>query len=95
MEYVKIKPQESVMKHFSRLLSYENRSEEDEAGFIFQLGIKERLKDIALEKYRNKEITLEKASEIADVSVWEMLRLLEEKNIPYNLDVEAVIESCN
>ena len=93
MEYIKIKPQKSIMKDFSRLLAYENRNEEDEAGFVFQIGLKERLKNIALEKYRNKEITLEKASEIADVSIWEIVRLLEEKNIPYNLDVDAVIES--
>ena len=95
MGYIKIKPREEIMKHFSQLLAYERRNEEDEAGLIFQIGIRERLKEIALEKYRNKEITLEKAAEIADVSVWEMMELLEERDIPYNLDVDAVIESVS
>ncbi|ODS38079.1 MAG: hypothetical protein A7316_08525 [Candidatus Altiarchaeales archaeon WOR_SM1_86-2] len=95
MEYIKIKPQEGVVKHFHQLLRYEERSEEDEAEFIFQIGMKQRLKEITIEKYRNKEITLEKAAEIANISVWEMAELLEEKGIPYNLDVDAVIESVN
>lgn len=39
---------------------------------------------IALELFREKKISLGKASEIAGLSVWEMMSLLREKKIPLN-----------
>jgi predicted HTH domain antitoxin len=39
---------------------------------------------IALELFREKKVSLGKASEIAGLSVWEMMALLKEKKIPLN-----------
>jgi len=43
---------------------------------------------IALELFREKKISLGKASEIAGLSVDEMISLLKEKEIPLNYSVE-------
>ena len=49
-------------------------NEEDIPAYIQKL--------IALELFREKKVSLGKASEIAGLSVWEMLALLKEKKIP-------------
>ena len=43
---------------------------------------------IALELFREEKISLGKASQIARLSVWEMMALLKEKKIPLNYSVE-------
>ncbi len=43
---------------------------------------------IALELFREKKVSLGKASQIAGLSVWEMMALLKEKKIPLNYSVE-------
>lgn len=55
-------------------------NEEDIPAYIQKL--------IALELFREKKVSLGKASEIAGLSVWEMMALLKEKKIPLNYSVE-------
>lgn len=43
---------------------------------------------VALELFREEKISLGKASQIAGLSVWEMMALLKEKKIPLNYSVE-------
>jgi len=81
---------ESVERSIKKLTELEKRKPSDEARLIIEIGIKERLKQLAIEKYIKNEVTLEKAAEIAEISVWELLEILESKKIPYRLDVEAV-----
>lgn len=51
---------------------------------------KKHLIDVALKKYREGEITLEKASEMAEISVWNMAELVKKKKIPYQLDINVL-----
>jgi len=43
--------------------------------------------DKALEKYRRGSITLPKAAELAGVSIYDMIAILEKRGIPYRYDI--------
>ncbi|MCS4540926.1 MAG: UPF0175 family protein [Euryarchaeota archaeon] len=45
-------------------------------------GIKEYKIKLAVELYRAEKISLGKAAEIADISIWEMMDILREQKIP-------------
>ncbi len=62
-----------IPKEFPLLCKIE---EEDIPAYVRKL--------IALELFREKKVSLGKASEIAGLSVWEMMALLKEKKIPLN-----------
>ena len=58
---------------------------EDRSTVIRQLiaeGLKVEKKKKAVDMYMNKKVSLEKAAEITDVSVWKMLDLLRDRNVP-------------
>jgi len=62
---------------------------EDRSTIIRQLiaeGLKEEKKKKAVEMYMEKKVSLEKAAEIADVSIWKMLDLLRERKVPLRYD---------
>jgi len=42
----------------------------------------------AIESYREGSVTLSRAAEIAEISVWEMITILAERKIPHQYDVE-------
>ena len=75
---------------------------EDRSTMIRQLiaeGLKEEKKKKALEMYLEKKVSLEKAAEIADISIWKMLDLLRDKKVPLGYDrrdaekeIEEIIE---
>ena len=64
-------------KEFSLLCKID---EEDIPAFIRKL--------VALELYREGKVSLGKASEIAGLSVWEMMSLLKERRIPLNYSIK-------
>lgn len=75
---------------------------EDRSTMIRQLiaeGLKEEKKKKAVEMYLEKKVSLEKAAEIADISIWKMLDLLKDKKVPLGYDrrdaekeIEEIIE---
>ena len=50
---------------------------------------------IALELFREEKVSLGKASQIAGLSVWEMMALLKEKKIPLNYSVKDFEKDMN
>ncbi len=46
----------------------------------------------ALEGYGHGSITLPRAAELADVSIYEMIAILEERKIPYRYDLSDLEE---
>ncbi|MBU7029917.1 MAG: UPF0175 family protein [Theionarchaea archaeon] len=66
-----------IPKEFSLLCKID---EDDIPAYIRKL--------IALELFREGKISIGKASEIAGLSVWEMMSLLKEKKIPLNYSVK-------
>ncbi|MCS4541490.1 MAG: UPF0175 family protein [Euryarchaeota archaeon] len=62
---------------------------------IIDVGIHEIKRRKAIELYREGKITLGRAAEIAEVPLWVMAEILRRENVPFNLDVEAVIEAVD
>ncbi len=56
---------------------------------LLEKGIKNWKLERAVEEYRNSKISLMKASEIADISVWEFIDELNKKNVPINVSFKA------
>ena len=59
---------------------------------ILEIGISEWRKTRAVELYRRNRITLWKASQIAKISLREMIDELKNKRIPINITTEEIIE---
>ena len=91
-KYVTFRADSKTLQEFSELISLDALQKSEEARLVFNLGIKNRRLQLALEKYRNNKVSLEKAAEIAGLSVYEMIEVLQEKGIKYNLDEQSVRE---
>jgi len=52
-------------------------------------------KEIALEKYANGSISLGKAAEFTQLTTWEFLQILKERNIPINLTKDHVLDGID
>ena len=59
---------------------------------ILELGINEWKKERALELYKLRRVTLWKASQIAGISLREMIDELTNQNIPINITAKEIIE---
>ena len=57
---------------------------------LLKIGLRETKKQRALEKYRKREYTLWKASQVAETSLREMMALIEEHKIPLHITPEDV-----
>ena len=67
------------------------KKKEDQSTFIRKLlwkSIKIEKLELALEQYLNDKISLGKAAEIADISIWEMLDELKKRKITLNYRIE-------
>lgn len=89
-ELITVRTTPDVSRKLKKLTEMESRTLTEEARLVLEIGSKERLVELALDKYRKGLITLEKASEIAEISVWEMAEILSREKIPYNLDMAAL-----
>lgn len=89
-EQIGFRVQKEMKKELEKLAAKEKRSLSDQARIIFQRGLQQRKKEIAIEKYVRGDVTLERAAEIAGRPIWEMVDLLKEEGIPYNLGIETV-----
>lgn len=59
---------------------------------MLEKGLKEWKKELALQLLREGKVTLWKAAEVAGVTIWEMLELVEEEGISLPIRAEDVIE---
>jgi predicted HTH domain antitoxin len=60
---------------------------------LLERGIKDWKLELALNEYREGKISLMKASEKAEITVWEFLDELDKRKIPLNISMEAVEKS--
>lgn len=60
---------------------------------LLERGIKDWKLELALNEYREGKISLMKASEKAEITVWEFLDELDRRKIPLNISMEAFEKS--
>ncbi|MHA1490407.1 MAG: UPF0175 family protein [Promethearchaeota archaeon] len=78
---------------------------EDQSSFIRKLlwkSIAQEKLEFALKEYLNDKISIGRASEIANISIWEMLDELKKRNITLNykiseaeLEIERILQKYN
>ncbi|MFQ6075077.1 MAG: UPF0175 family protein [Candidatus Bathyarchaeia archaeon] len=59
---------------------------------LLDLGLAEWRLENALRKYQRGEVTLLKASEVAGISIYEMVTIIREREIPYRYDLSDLEE---
>ncbi|MBI1972656.1 UPF0175 family protein [Candidatus Woesearchaeota archaeon] len=57
---------------------------------LLRLGIKQYMAERALALYAEGKISLEKAAEMAEISLWKILDLLKERKIPLHYSVDDI-----
>ena len=57
---------------------------------LLALGLKQYMIKDALEMYVEGKISMEKAAELADVSIWKFLDVLKERKMPLRYDLEDI-----
>lgn len=70
----------------------ENRKNSEILREALDIGLKEKKLNMALEKYKRREISTGKAAEIADVSLSRFLDILREKKVPFNYTVKDLMK---
>jgi len=62
---------------------------------LLDMGARDWRVQTALDKYGQGSVTLLKAAEIAGISIYEMIALLEEREMPYRYDISDLEEYVN
>ncbi|MBI2559148.1 UPF0175 family protein [Candidatus Woesearchaeota archaeon] len=57
---------------------------------LLALGLERYMTQEALKQYSEGKISMEKASEMANVSIWKFLDVLKERKIPIRYDLEDI-----
>lgn len=57
---------------------------------LLALGLQQHLMEQSIKQYSEGKISLEKAAEIADVSIWKFLDALKERKTPIRYDLEDI-----
>ena len=57
---------------------------------LLALGLKQYMIKDAINQYTEGKVSMEKAAELADVSIWRFLDILKEKKIPIRYDLEDI-----
>ena len=60
---------------------------------VLDIGVQEYNKRKAVDEYRKGEMSIGRASEIADVSIAEFYKILENENVPISIDFNGIKES--
>ncbi len=87
-EQLNLRVDKSVVKEFEDLARQENLDRAALVKKVMLLGLQHERVSLAIQKYAMQEVSVERAAEIAKVSVHEMLALLAKLGIPSNMTLE-------
>ena len=88
----KISLSDKQLKNLEELAKEEKVERADAIIDIFELGIQEWKLRRALRLYREGKTTLWKAAEIAELTLHEMIDIIDKEGIPYDYDVDATLD---
>ena len=57
---------------------------------LLAMGLKQYMIKDVIEQYTEGKVSMEKAAELADISIWRLLDVLKEKKIPIRYDLEDI-----
>ena len=70
----------------------ENRKNSEVLREALDLGLREKKLSLALEKYKNKLVSIGKAAELADIPLSTFLDILRVRSVPFNYTVRELME---
>ncbi len=93
-DFISFRSKKELKELADILAGLESRNLSDTYRDIFRVGIEEKRKRVALDKYSKGEVSLGRAAEIAGVSLWEMLELLRDRKVDLNIDADEILEAA-
>jgi metal-responsive CopG/Arc/MetJ family transcriptional regulator len=57
---------------------------------LLVLGLRQYMTDEAIKRYTEGKVSMEKAAELADLSIWKLLDILKDRKIPIRYDLEDI-----
>ncbi|KXB03206.1 hypothetical protein AKJ45_02210 [candidate division MSBL1 archaeon SCGC-AAA261F19] len=87
MGVLSLRVSDRVNKRIEEFAKREKLKKSEALRKILEKGLKELELERAIKLYREGEVTLWKAAEIADVPIWEMMRIVRENKIPLKYTV--------
>ncbi|MBS3171018.1 UPF0175 family protein [Candidatus Woesearchaeota archaeon] len=91
-ETVSVRISEEDLKKIKQISKYGKTSKSEVLREVLGLGIKNKKLEIALAKYRNEEISVGKAAELAEIPLTKFMNILVERNITFHYSIEDLEE---
>ncbi len=91
-EQMNLRVDKKVLQEFEELASYENLERGALVKKVLVEGLERERLNFAIQKFVLQEISIERAAEIAKVSLHELLRIFEGLGIPSNLTEDDLKE---
>ncbi len=89
-EVLSLRPSGELEKQLKKLSKMQGVARPALARKLLLIGAKEELKNQAIELFRGKKVSLGKASEIAGISIMEMLGLVKKEGLLLNVGKKSV-----
>lgn len=89
-EVLSLRPSAELEKQLKKLSKMQGVARPALARKLLLIGAKEELKKQAIELFREKKVSLGRASEIAGISVREMLELVQKEGLSLNIGKKTV-----
>lgn len=90
MGVISIRPTQKIEEKIEELSKIKQMEKSALVRNLLNIGIKEELKEYALDMFIKRRISLGKAAEIAGVSVREMLDIIKERDVPLHISTREI-----
>ena len=91
-ETVSVRIDKADLKDINEISKLEKKNKSNVLREVLDKGIKEKKLEIALEKFRNKEVSVGKAARIAQIPLSQFMDVLVEKNIDFHYGIKELEE---
>ena len=91
-ETVSVRIDKTELQKINEISRLEKKTKSDVLREVLEKGIKEKKLEIALEKFRDKDISVGKAARIAQMPLSQFMDVLVEKNIDFHYGIKELEE---
>ncbi|MFQ6136700.1 MAG: UPF0175 family protein [Candidatus Hydrothermarchaeales archaeon] len=90
MGVISIRPTKEMERRLEELRRIKKTERSSLVRQLLDIGIKEELKEHALDLFIKKKVSLGKAAEIAGISIREMHEIIKERDVPLHISTEDI-----
>lgn len=92
-EIITAQVKDSILKGLKDYMDISGQDRSSAIRNLLERGIKDWKLELAINEYRDGKVSLMKASQKADITVWEFLDELDRRKIPLNISMEIFEKS--